>query len=1022
MRLLLLMLSFLLFSCASAFAQGLSNKGKEFWVGYGHNYYMELASGNELDNSQELILYFSAEQPANVTVSINGTTWTRSYRVAANTVAVSDKLPKSGTFDCRLYSKSVSVGGTNSEGVFNRGIHIVSDVPIVAYAHIYSSQSSGATMLLPVETWGYQYVSLNYKQSPASDRFTWINIIASHDNTTIEITPSILTRSGRQPDVPFTVTLNKGQVYQMLSSTFLNSFNFSDLTGTKVTSVANSSGDCYPIAVFSGSSLTYMKFYCAEESGDAYIQQVFPSQAWGKRYLTAPTSPSTDARIAVLNAYRVLVKDPATVVKRNGVTLTGLTFNAYYDFYSNTPDVITADKPILVAQYISSQGSCYPGVGDPEMIYLSPVEQAITRAGFYRNNKYSINVNYLTLIIPTNGLTTLQVDGSKSFDYVYPHPEMPGYSVVVKRWAAATAQCLVSSDSAFTAITYGLGRYESYGYNAGTYINNLNAIGEIKNVYDTNPSPNTYTCRKTPFIPSVLIAYQPEKLVWQISQVPGLYPATDVTLPLPVATDTVMVKGVTYYRYRLPDSYTITDTGSYFINVLSTHYTIDNCNHTEVFKIPLLVQSAPATDFQFSNAARSQWYKGCTLDTVYFTASTATTPHSRRYRWQFSANAADTVAGLITHKIFNPGTYPVQLTAIAADGCINDTVKNIVVYEKPMASFTLSNDTICKQNTITATSAGTYNGSAAFTTWFWNNGNNQVQRNTTSTPVTFTYPNTGSFTLKHVVAISDLCVSDTAVRVVQVYERPVASFTTDNSNWCPDIPHTFTDASSSSDSPVNSWYWNFDDGTTAQSSNPVKAYQAAGTYRVRLSVTSKHGCLSDTATQNIRIYPIPVISAGRSFMVDIGTRVRFEATAINSTQLSFQWLPATELDNATLLTPQHVASSDQVFWLSATGPGGCIASDSLTITVLKPIIIPNVFSPNGDGIHDIWAISNLADYPNTTVRVFNRYGVNVFSSIGYHRSWDGTANGKPLPFGTYYYIIDLKNGIAPMNGTLTIVR
>jgi gliding motility-associated-like protein len=74
--------------------------------------------------------------------------------------------------------------------------------------------------------------------------------------------------------------------------------------------------------------------------------------------------------------------------------------------------------------------------------------------------------------------------------------------------------------------------------------------------------------------------------------------------------------------------------------------------------------------------------------------------------------------------------------------------------------------------------------------------------------------------------------------------------------------------------------------------------------------------------------------------------------------------------------------------------------------VEKPILAPNAFSPNGDGINDKWMIQNIEFFPNCTVRVFNRYGQMVFSSTGYEVPWDGTLNGKPLPVGTFYYIID----------------
>lgn len=90
--------------------------------------------------------------------------------------------------------------------------------------------------------------------------------------------------------------------------------------------------------------------------------------------------------------------------------------------------------------------------------------------------------------------------------------------------------------------------------------------------------------------------------------------------------------------------------------------------------------------------------------------------------------------------------------------------------------------------------------------------------------------------------------------------------------------------------------------------------------------------------------------------------------------------------------------------------------------VPPPLAIPNAFTPNGDGINDIWKIKNLSDYSGVTVNVFYRWGQNLFSSIGYSISWDGKYKGTTLPSDTYYYIIDLHNGRAVISEWVAIVR
>jgi gliding motility-associated-like protein len=101
---------------------------------------------------------------------------------------------------------------------------------------------------------------------------------------------------------------------------------------------------------------------------------------------------------------------------------------------------------------------------------------------------------------------------------------------------------------------------------------------------------------------------------------------------------------------------------------------------------------------------------------------------------------------------------------------------------------------------------------------------------------------------------------------------------------------------------------------------------------------------------------------------------------------------------------------------------GCSSSADVMVKVLKPVEIPNVFTPNGDGVNEKWQIKNLKDYAECTVEIFNRYGQLVYHSAGYTNEWDGTLKGKPLPAATYYYIINLKIAAKPLSGFVDILR
>jgi gliding motility-associated-like protein len=89
---------------------------------------------------------------------------------------------------------------------------------------------------------------------------------------------------------------------------------------------------------------------------------------------------------------------------------------------------------------------------------------------------------------------------------------------------------------------------------------------------------------------------------------------------------------------------------------------------------------------------------------------------------------------------------------------------------------------------------------------------------------------------------------------------------------------------------------------------------------------------------------------------------------------------------------------------------------------LEKPIIPNTFTPNGDGVNDAWKIEYLDSYPNVAVNVFNRYGVRVFVSIGYREPWDGMYKGQAVPVGTYYYVIDPKIALPAFKGWVVVIR
>lgn len=919
--------------------QQLSNQGSEFWAGYGHHQFMEPGVAAGLANTQQMTLCFVAdEKPAHIVVTIPGTGYKQEYDVAAHSMLKSLILPAGApqsAIDSRLYTAPAAMGGSGSEGVFaNRGIHISSSESIACYAQITADATAATSMLLPVNTWGYSYVAAGVKQNnttAAGNCFSWVYVVAKENNTRIRIIPSAPTRNGRRAGEAFELTLQQGEIYQMLGAG-INKEEGQDLSGTQITSVGNGAGMCFPIAVFSGSSGTGVA--CTSTgavSSDNLMQQLFPVSAWGSRYLTAPTSRHDAADKNNVNVFRIVVKDPATVVVKNGMRLYGLNGN-YYEYQSDKADYIETDQPVMLMQVIPSEGSCFNvGKGDPELMYVSPLEQAIKKTAFYRARQGRIEVNYLTLLIKKEGLASLKIDGAlNAYTFTYPHPGLPGYTVVIKKWDAANAFCAVESDSAFTGITYGLGTEESYGFNAGTHLQNASGKAAIHNAMGTESGYHSYTCVNTPVKLSLLMRYKPAAISWGLRTIAAaVTPATDVTMNAPAPENTENISGQIWYKYSLPDTYLFKQPGVYDIPVYTTYAAVENCDHKEQITYRIEVKTAPVAGFKIQ-------YEACSdLQSVSFAGDSLFVSGQPVTKWNWVLTGSGetyTADGGMVIKQWSPGVYTVQMKAVSAEGCVSDSVSTISLSGKPAAAFSIQKEEVCMGET-----------------------------------------------------------------------------------------QLFLDRSTIGTGSIQRWFWKFSDGSTSQQPQLEKRFAAAGTYAVQLTVTSDQGCAA-TADGVATVHPFPVIEAGPSVVAKAGAMVKLTATANDTLTTAFVWTPATGLSNARQLSPYLVVQEDRVYQLTATSSHGCVTTDELTVEVLKPVEVPGVFSPNGDGIHDTWIINRLADYAGAVVAVYNRYGQQVYYSAGYSRAWDGTSAGKPLPAGVYYYMIQLKNGMGQLQGSVTIVR
>lgn len=205
--------------------------------------------------------------------------------------------------------------------------------------------------------------------------------------------------------------------------------------------------------------------------------------------------------------------------------------------------------------------------------------------------------------------------------------------------------------------------------------------------------------------------------------------------------------------------------------------------------------------------------------------------------------------------------------------------------------------------------------------------------------------------------------------------------------------------------------------------NPVATVNAAIVYTVRATL----GTCTRTATATVNLKPAPFINAGPDKTVLVGDAVTLNGSGPNGTQ-SIAWSPATGIvSGANSYTPSVAPTTTTTYTLTVRDFNGCIATDNALVTVLSYCVKPmEAFTPNGDGINDLWLVTSGSQCATKiSANVFNRYGNKVFESNNYQNNWNGTYEGKPLPDGTYYFMVryTLINGtVVEQKGNVTILR
>jgi len=208
-------------------------------------------------------------------------------------------------------------------------------------------------------------------------------------------------------------------------------------------------------------------------------------------------------------------------------------------------------------------------------------------------------------------------------------------------------------------------------------------------------------------------------------------------------------------------------------------------------------------------------------------------------------------------------------------------------------------------------------------------------------------------------------------------------------------------------------------------------WNTTGTYLLEVQELSADGCLGSTRSGQVIVSPALNIVTNSNSPVCIGSSLELTVETVEGG--TYQWTGPNGYSSITQ-NPEILSATEVVagtYYLTVSDNGCISAPSSIYIVVNNCIVdlfIPEGFSPNGDGINDLFVIRGIENYHNNKIVIFNRWGNKVFEASPYNNTWDGRSmfglnfGGDTLPVGTYFYVLDLGNGTAVIKGYIYLNR
>jgi gliding motility-associated-like protein len=380
-------------------------------------------------------------------------------------------------------------------------------------------------------------------------------------------------------------------------------------------------------------------------------------------------------------------------------------------------------------------------------------------------------------------------------------------------------------------------------------------------------------------------------------------------------------------------------------------------------------------------------------------ANGGTLPYS--YNW---SNAQTTV----TATNLCSGTYTVTVTD--ANGCSfaqTDTIVSPVVL---ILGIPVTADASCN-NTPDGSISVPVTGGATPYAYVWTGPNSFTSNASSLTNIFY-----GTYTV--VITDANGCTASDTITINALTVTIAAAG--NDTTFCQQAQFTL-DGSASQNASSYQWI-QLPSMTVLGTTDSVNIILPAGSTSYVLIVTN--GTCTDSDTITITSLPPIGVSAGPDIEIVTGSSTVIGGSPTGPSNSTYVWNPSNNLNDAGSSNPTASPTVTTTYVVYVTDPNGCTGSDTMEVIVVPAIDFPNGFTPNNDGINDVWVIDNIQLFPNNRVEVYNRWGEMLFASDGYNVPWDGRYEGKDLPVGTYYYIINLNDPLFPeaYTGPITIIR